>query len=110
MEVLLITPGQRLDHADGAQRGGRPSTFGSFATFAALRRGEPINISAARRLECGAFLLPSPPKPRKPKPLTEFAVVRRHGSTNSLADNATQKRQAKGWHETIQTMVEGARS
>jgi len=41
------------------------------------------------------FLLPSPPKPRKPKPLTEFAAVRRRGSTNSLADNATQKRQAK---------------
>ena len=35
------------------------------------------------------FLLPSPPKPRRPKPLTEFEVARRGGSTNS---NATQKR------------------
>ena len=38
------------------------------------------------------FLLPSPSKPRRLKPLIEFEVAKRRGSTNSLADNATHKR------------------
>jgi hypothetical protein len=38
------------------------------------------------------FLLLSPPKPRRPKPLIESEVAKHRGSTNSLADNATQKR------------------
>jgi hypothetical protein len=32
------------------------------------------------------FLLPSPPKPRRPKPLIKFEVAKHRGSTNSLAD------------------------
>lgn len=57
------------------------------------------------------FLPPSPPKPRRLKPLIEFEVAKRRGSTNLLDENAKQKRRYapsarhRGSHEVEQRSV-----